>query len=61
MKRQLIFECMEFFTSTHKSNFYSKLFDVIDLSNFREYLSSKFGPKGYSRHALFRASIVMKC
>jgi len=61
MSRQLVFECIEFFTSTHKSNFYSKLFDAIDLSDFPEYPSSKYGPKGYSRHALFRAFIVMKC
>lgn len=61
MKRQLVFECIEFFTSTKKSNFYSKLFDSIDLSHFSEYPSSKYGPKGYSRHALFRAFIVMNC
>ncbi|WP_432402330.1 transposase [Wukongibacter sp. M2B1] len=61
MKRQLIFECIEFFTGSHKSNFYSKLFDVIDLSDFPEYPFSKYGPKGYPRHALFRAFIVMKC
>ena len=37
MKQQLISECIEFFTSTHKSNFYSKLFDVIYLSNFQDF------------------------
>ncbi|RKD25216.1 hypothetical protein BET04_03070 [Caminicella sporogenes] len=61
MSRQLVFEYIEFFTSTHKSNFFSKLFDAIDLSDFPEYLPSKYGPKGFSRHALFRAFIVMKC
>ncbi|WP_250160061.1 transposase [Caloranaerobacter azorensis] len=61
MNRQLILECIEFFTSTHKSNFYLKLFDAIDLSDFPEYPSSKYGPKGYSRHSLFKAFIVMKC
>lgn len=61
MKRQLIFQCIELFTSTHKSSFHTKVFDTIDLSDFPEFLLSKYGPKGYSMHALFRAIIVMKC
>lgn len=42
-------------------NFYENLFDNIDLSDIPEFIQSKFGPKGYSRHALIRAFIVMQC
>ncbi|SHH25143.1 Transposase domain [Caloranaerobacter azorensis DSM 13643] len=61
MNRYLVFECIKFFTSTHKSNFYPKLFDVINLSDFHEYPSSKYSPKRYPRHTLFRVFVVMKC
>ncbi len=37
-----------------------KIFDIINLSSFPEYLSSKFGPKCYNHHALFMSFIVMK-
>ncbi len=59
-ERQLIFNCIDLFASNSKTKFYEKIFDVIDLSSFPRYLPSKFGPKGYNRHALFRLVIVMK-
>lgn len=59
-ERQLVLNCVDLFSSNRKSKFYEKLFDVIDLSDFPEYHPSKFGPKGYNLHALFRSFIVMK-
>ena len=59
-ERQLIFNNIDLFASNSKSKFYEKIFDSIDLSNFPKYHPSKFGPTGYSLHALFRSFIVMK-
>ena len=42
------------------SRFFRAIFKVLDLSNINEYLPSVYGPKGYSRHALFRSFVVMK-
>ena len=41
--------------------FYESIFDNLDLSFIPEFIESKRGPKGYSRHALTRAFIVMNC
>ena len=59
--RQEILELTELFTSQGLIDFYSNFFDNIDLSMLNDILPSKFGPKGYSRHALIRAFMVMKC
>ncbi|MBW4828116.1 MAG: transposase [Clostridiaceae bacterium] len=59
-ERQLIFNNIDLFSSNKKTKFYEKIFDVIDLSEFPMYIQSKFGPKGFNRHALFRSFIVMK-
>lgn len=59
-ERQLILNNIELFASNSKSKFYEKILDTIDLSDFPKYLPSKFGPKGYDQHALFRSFIVMK-
>jgi len=58
--RQMVFNFIEIFTSTHKTNFYTKVFDAIDLSGFPDSKPSKYGPTGYSRRALLRAYFVMK-
>ncbi|WP_051004415.1 hypothetical protein [Caloramator australicus] len=60
-QRQEIFNIIELFTSQKLINFYTKLFENLDLSPLPDRLPSKYGPTGYSRHALFRAFIVMKC
>lgn len=59
--RQELLNLIDLFTPQNLIDFYSNLFDNLNLSNFQEYLPSKFGPKGFSRHALLRAFIVMKC
>ena len=59
-ERQLIFNNIDLFASNSKTKFYEKIFDAIDLSKFPKYHTSKFGPTGYSLHALFRSFIVMK-
>lgn len=61
IQRQEIFNIVDFFTSQPIIDFYQTLFDNIDLSEFPEFIESKNGPKGYSRHALTRAFVVMNC
>ncbi|NYE56995.1 transposase [Carboxydothermus ferrireducens] len=58
--RQLLFNFIEIFTSTHKVNFYTKVFDALDLSDFPNFTPSNSGPIGYPRRALLRAFFVMK-
>jgi len=60
-QRQEIFNIIEFFTSQKLINFYTTLFENLDLSPLQDKVPSKYGPTGFSRHALFRAFIVMKC
>lgn len=60
-QRQEIFNLIELFTSQKLINFYTKIFDNLDLSTLPDRVPSKYGPTGFSRHALFRAFIVMKC
>ncbi|WP_041589439.1 hypothetical protein [Thermoanaerobacterium thermosaccharolyticum] len=57
---QQVLNIIDLFTSQPKIDFYTSLFSNLDLSSISEFPPSKFGPKGYSRHALFRAIIVMK-
>ncbi len=52
---------IDLFTPQSLIDFYSNFFENLDLSILEDILPSKFGPKGYSRHALLRAFIVMKC
>ena len=61
MIRQELLNIIDLFTAQPIINFYENLFDNIDLSDIPEFIQSKFGPKGYSRHALVRAFIVMQC
>lgn len=61
IKRQEIFNIVDLFTSQSTINFYESIFDNLDLSFIPEFIESKRGPKGYSRHALTRAFIVMNC
>lgn len=60
-QRQEIFNLIELFTSDNLINFYTNIFDNLDLSPLPDRVPSKYGPSGFSRHALFRAFIVMKC
>lgn len=60
-QRQEIFNIIELFTSQKPINFYTKIFDNLDLSTLPDGVPSKYDPTGFSRHALFRAFIVMKC
>ena len=60
MEKQEIFNLMDLFTSQSIINFYENIFDSIDLSFIPEFIPSKYGPKGYSQHALIRSFIVMK-
>lgn len=48
------------FTSAPKAQFYDKLFLNLDLSEFPEF-TAKTGRTGFSKRALLRAFIVMKC
>ena len=57
---QLLLNIPELFTSQSKIDFYSSMFENLDLSSIPEFPSSSPGRKGYSHHALFRAFIVMK-
>ena len=61
MIRQELLNIIDLFTAQPIINFYENLFDNIDLSDIPEFIQSKLGPKGYSRHALIRAFIVMQC
>ncbi|MGE5631713.1 MAG: transposase [Caulobacteraceae bacterium] len=62
MHQQLIMNIIYLFTPQSKVDFYSKIFDSLDLSDFPDEVNSNnSGPDGFSRHALFRAFIVMKC
>ncbi len=61
IQRQEIFNIVDLFTSQPLIDFYQTLFDCIDLSSIPEFIQSKRGPIGYSRHALTRAFIVMNC
>ncbi|MBV4420641.1 transposase, partial [Clostridium tyrobutyricum] len=58
---QEIFNIIELFTSKNTINFYTNIFENFDLSPLPDRVPSKYGPVGFSRHALFRAFIVMKC
>lgn len=60
-QRQEIFNIIELFTSTKLKDFYSNIFKNLDLSSIPDKLPSKYGPKGFSRHALIRAFVIMKC
>lgn len=61
MHRQLILNISELFTPQSKIDFYTKVFDSLNLSSFPDKArSSMSGPEGFSRHALFRAFMVMK-
>ncbi len=60
-QRQELLNLIELFTPQSLIDFYSSFFENLDLSILEDILPSKFGPKGYSRHALLRAFIVMKC
>lgn len=48
------------FTSAPKARFYESLFDNLDLSEFPE-STAKTGRPGFSKRAMLRAVIVMKC
>ena len=62
MHQQLIMNIIDLFTPQSKVDFYTRIFDVLDLSAFPDTTrSGSSGPDGYSRHALFRAFMVMKC
>ena len=61
MIRQELLNIIDLFTAQPIIDFYENLFDNIDLSDIPEFIQSKLGPKGYSRHALIRAFIVMQC
>lgn len=61
MIRQEMLNIIDLFTAQPIINFYENIFDNIDLSDIPEFKDSKFGPKGYSQHALIRAFIVMQC
>ncbi len=60
--QQLIMNIIDLFTPQSKVDFYTKIFDTLDLTEFPDEVnSSTSGPEGFSRHALFRAFMVMKC
>ncbi|EGD50329.1 hypothetical protein TheetDRAFT_2192 [Thermoanaerobacter ethanolicus JW 200] len=50
---QLLLNIPELFTSQSKIDFYSSMFENLDLSSIPEFPSSSPGRKGYSHHALF--------
>jgi len=60
-QRQELLNLIDLFTPQSLVDFYSSLFENLNLSALEDYLPSKFGPKGFSRHALLRAFLVMKC
>lgn len=62
MHQQLIMNIIDLFTPQSKVDFYTKIFDSLDLSEFPDEVNTSVsGPDGFSRHALFRAFMVMKC
>ena len=62
MHQQLMMNIIDLFTPQSKVAFYTKIFDALDLSTFPDNArSGNSGPDGFSRHALFRAFMVMKC
>ena len=58
--RQLIMNDISLFTSQPKAAFYDELFMHLDLGTFPDRTHPK-GRQGYSRRAMLRAGIVMKC
>lgn len=58
--RQEIIQDITLFTSAPKAQFYDRLFESLDLSDFSE-STAKTGRNGYSKRALLCAFIVMKC
>lgn len=58
--RQEIIQDITLFTSAPKAQFYDRLFESLDLSDFPESIT-KTGRSGYSKRALLCAFIVMKC
>jgi len=58
--RQEILQDIRLFTSQPKARFYDSLFLNLDLSCIPD-ISAKTGRRGYSKHALLCAFIVMKC
>ncbi len=58
--RQLLINDIALFTSQPKAKFYDTLFMNLDLDAFPD-RRHKSGRAGYSRHALLRSVIVMKC
>lgn len=58
--RQEILQDITLFTSAPKAQFYTRLFESLDLSDFPESTAAT-GRNGYSKRALLRAFIVMKC
>ena len=61
MHQQLIMNIIDLFTPQSKVEFYTKIFDTLDLSGFPDEANTKTSaPDGFSRHALFRAFMVMK-
>ena len=58
--RQLIMNDISLFTSQPKAKFYDELFIHLDLSSVSDRRREK-GRQGYSRHAMIRTTIVMKC
>ncbi|WDC83442.1 hypothetical protein PL321_15275 [Caloramator sp. mosi_1] len=57
-QRQEIFNIIELFTSQKLINFYTKIFDNLDLSILPDRIPSKYGPNGYSRHALLEPLLL---
>jgi transposase len=61
MHQQLIMNIIDLFTPQSKADFYRIIFDTLDLSSFPDEINqNNSGPSGFSRHALFRAFMVMK-
>ncbi|WP_242971884.1 hypothetical protein [Haloimpatiens massiliensis] len=60
-QRQEIFNIIELFISQKLINFYTKIFDNLDLSSLPDRVPSKYGATGFSRNTLFREFIVIKC
>ena len=58
--RQMILNDISLFTSQPKAKFYDELFMELDLDAVPDRRCEK-GRQGYSRHAMIRAIIVMKC
>ena len=58
--RQLIMNDISLFTSQPKAKFYDELFLHLDLDSVPDRRCEK-GRQGFSRHAMIRAFIVMKC